>query len=74
MLPILVTVGHGLLWFAATMGQLAVWGMGVGLGYWFIGKVTHALDAKLAGKFASKWEQTRETVKRHMPGGRPVEA
>lgn len=51
-LPILATVGHGIAWLAATLGQLAVWGIGIGLGYWLLGKFTNKMDVFLAQRKA----------------------
>ena len=56
MLPVLVTIGNGLAWFAATVGQLFVWGAGIGLGYWAVNKLTRALDYKLAERALKKKE------------------
>ena len=54
MLPILATIGSGLAWFATTMGQLIVWGAGIGMGFWAIKKVTNAIDQSWANKTALK--------------------
>lgn len=54
MLPLLLTVGQGLAWFAVTMSQLVIWGAGIGLGFWAIKKVTFIADVKLAGWLAKK--------------------
>jgi len=70
MLPILVTIGQGLLWFATTVGQLFVWGAGIGLGYWAINKVTRVIDYKLASKHAEK--VAKEAQKAPVPGSAPL--
>lgn len=44
MLPILVTIGQGLAWLAATIGQLFLWGTGVGCGLWFSKIITNKID------------------------------
>jgi hypothetical protein len=54
MLPILLSIGSGLAWFALTMCQLVMWGAGIGLGFWTIKKVTNIIDAKLAERDASR--------------------
>ena len=56
MLPVLVTIGNGLAWFAATVGQLFVWGAGIGLGYWAVNKLTKVIDYKLAQRAMKKSE------------------
>lgn len=50
MLPLLATIGSGLAWMITTIGSLAVWGMGVSLGYWIMTKGTKAVDTYMAAR------------------------
>lgn len=52
MLPILATIGSALLWFVTTMGQLVIWGAGLGLGIWAIKRVTNVWDQWLLNRKA----------------------
>jgi hypothetical protein len=44
MLPTLVTIGAGLAWLATTLGNLFLWGIGVGFGLWAANKITGKID------------------------------
>ncbi len=63
MLPFLVTTGNGLLWLCTTLGQLAIWGFGIGLGYWLVTKVTGAIDFKLASGWAASTKEKLNNLK-----------
>jgi hypothetical protein len=54
MLPILATIASGIAWFAATAGQLIMWGAGISVGFWVGKKITDSWDQFGAKKFANR--------------------
>lgn len=48
MIPILLTIGQGLLVAIAALGTIAVYGAGIKFGFWSMEKLTNQLDKKIA--------------------------